>query len=161
MHVAPEPMIAEHDPTVLAADIQRWMECESPSSSPSGIAAMVAIAQAHAQRAGLTTHVSTLGDTTGPLLHVTNRAAADERAGVLVLGHLDTVHPVGTLQQNPCRIEGDRLYGPGGYDMKGGVYLALTALGQLVAPNSTALPIDVLLVPDEETGSHASRAAIE
>jgi glutamate carboxypeptidase len=45
--------------------------------------------------------------------------------------------------------------------MKGGVYLALTALGQLAAPGSTALPVDLLLVPDEETGSHQSRAAIE
>jgi glutamate carboxypeptidase len=45
--------------------------------------------------------------------------------------------------------------------MKGGVLLALTALGQLAAAGSTALPVDLLLVPDEETGSHASRAAIE
>jgi glutamate carboxypeptidase len=145
----------------LAAGIRRWMECESPSSSPAGIAAMVAIAEQHAKASGLRTEVTSLGDATGPLLRITNRAAADERKGILVLGHLDTVHPVGTLQLNPCRIEGDRLYGPGGYDMKGGVYLALTALGQLAAPNSTALPVDLLLVPDEETGSHASRAAIE
>ena len=145
----------------LAAGIRRWMECESPSSSPQGIAAMVAIVGQHAKDAGLSAHVSSLGDSTGPLLHITNRSAGDERAGILALGHLDTVHPIGTLELNPCRMEGDRLYGPGGYDMKGGVYLALTALGQLVANGATALPVDLLLVPDEETGSHASRAAIE
>src|SRR5258706_2962402 len=145
----------------IAADIQNWMRCESPSSSPQGIAAMVAIVEQHAKSAGLAAHVSSLGDTTGPLLHISNRSVGDSRRGILILGHLDTVHPFGTLQQNPCRIEGDRLYGPGGYDMKGGVYLALTALGQLVAPESTALPIDLLLVPDEETGSHQSREAIE
>ena len=122
---------------------------------------MVAMVEHHAKAAGLTAHVTSLGETTGPLLHITNRTTGDTRPGILILGHLDTVHPVGTLQQNECRIEGDKLYGPGGYDMKGGVYLAVTALGQLAAPGSTALPVDLLLVPDEETGSHQSRAAIE
>lgn len=145
----------------IAAGIETWMRCESPSSSPQGIAAMVAMVEQHAKAAGLAAQVSSLGDTTGPLLHISNRAQGDSRAGILILGHLDTVHPFGTLQQNACRIEGDKLYGPGGYDMKGGVYLALTALGQLAAPGSTALPVDLLLVPDEETGSHQSRAAIE
>lgn len=145
----------------IAAGIQTWIRCESPSSSPQALATMAAMVEQHAKAKGLAAHVSLLGEATGPLLHVTNRAAGDSRAGILVLGHLDTVHPFGTLQQNACRIEGDRLYGPGGYDMKGGIYLTLTALGQLAAPGSTALPVDLLLVPDEETGSHHSRASIE
>lgn len=145
----------------IAAGIQTWLRCESPSSSPQGIAAMVALVEQHAKAAGLAAQVSSLGDTTGPLLHISNRAAGDGRAGILILAHLDTVHPHGTLEQNRCRIEGDKLYGPGAYDMKGGIYLALTALGQLAAPGSTALPVDFLLVPDEETGSHQSRASIE
>ncbi len=145
----------------IAAGIQTWIRCESPSSSPQGIAAMAAMVEQYAKAAGLAAHVSSLGDTTGPLLHISNRAAGDGRAGILILAHLDTVHPFGTLQQNECRIEGDKLYGPGAYDMKGGIYLALTALGQLAAPGSTAMPVDFLLVPDEETGSHQSRASIE
>ena len=145
----------------LAAGIETWMRCESPSSSPQAIAAMVAMVEEHAKAEGLGAYVHSLGETTGPLLHISNRARDDVRSGILILGHLDTVHPFGTLQKNPCRIEGDRLYGPGGYDMKGGNYLALTALGQLSDPGSTALPVDFLLVPDEETGSHQSRAWIE
>jgi len=145
----------------IAAGIQTWIRCESPSNSPQGIAAMAAMVEQHAKAAGLAAQVTSLGDQTGPLLRISNRAAGDGRAGILILAHLDTVHPFGTLQQNACRIEGDRLYGPGGYDMKGGIYLALTALGQLAAPGSTALPIDFLLVPDEETGSCRSRASIE
>jgi len=145
----------------IASGIQTWIRCESPSSSPQGIAAMAALVEQSARAAGLAAQLSSLGDTTGPLLHISNRAAGDGRAGILILAHLDTVHPLGTLKQNECRIEGDRLYGPGGYDMKGGIYLALTALGRLAAPGSTALPVDFLLVPDEETGSHQSRAAIE
>ena len=152
-----------HTPTSpqIAAGIQTWIRCESPSNSPRGIAAMAAMVEQHAKAAGLATHLSSLGDMTGPLLHISNRAPGDLRTGILILAHLDTVHPVGTLQQNECRIEGDRMYGPGAYDMKGGIYLALTALGQLAAPGSTALPVDFLLVPDEETGSHHSRASIE
>lgn len=148
-------------PAEIVAGIQTWIRCESPSSSPQGIAAMAALVEQHAKSAGLAAQLSSLGDRTGPLLHISNRAAGDVRAGILILAHLDTVHPCGTLQQNECRIDGDRLYGPGSYDMKGGIYLALTALGQLAAPGATALPVDFLLVPDEETGSHQSRAAIE
>lgn len=147
--------------TRIAAGIQTWIRCESPSSSPRGLAAMATLAEQQASAAGLAAQATSLGETTGPLLHISNRATGDGRAGILILAHLDTVHPIGTLQKNPCRIEGDRLYGPGGYDMKGGIYLALTALGQLAAPSSTALPIDFLLVPDEETGSRQSRASIE
>ena len=96
------------------------------------------------------------------MLRVTNRAPGDERPGLLVLGHLDTVHPIGTLELNPCRIENDRLYGPGGYDMKAGAYLAVTALGRVSANGGTTpLPVDILLVPDEEVGTHHSRKTIE
>ena len=142
----------------LVAGIQSWIRCESPSSSPSSIAAMAGLVETYARIVGLRAQVSAIGDNAGPLLLVTNRGDGDARRGILVLGHLDTVHPIGTLQTNPCRIEGDKLYGPGSYDMKAGAYLAITALGQL---DATALPVDILLVPDEETGSHASRPSIE
>jgi len=145
----------------LVAGIEAWTRCESPSSAPAAIATMVALVEQHARDAGLATEVSAISDKTGPLLHITNRADGDTRPGILILGHLDTVHPIGTLAQNPVRIEGDRLYGPGGYDMKAGIYLALSALGRLSTPGATKLPVDFLLVPDEETGSHASRPSIE
>ena len=154
-------MMLHFTSTELANGIEAWIRCESPSRSPEAIAAMVALVEQYARDAGLGTQVSSLGVETGPLLYVTNRASGDERPGILILGHLDTVHPIGTLRLNPCRIEGDRLYGPGGYDMKAGVYLALSALGRLSAPGSSALPVDFLLVPDEETGSHHSRPSIE
>ena len=57
------------------------------------------------------------------------RAGLDNgQPAVAVMSHLDTVHPVGTsAKELPVRIEGDRLYGPGVYDMKGGAWLALQA----------------------------------
>jgi len=154
---------ASHSDTTakIVADLTTWLQCESPSHSPKDVAAMVEIVRAYAADMGLRAEVSSLGDEVGPMLCASNRAPGDERPGILILGHLDTVHPVGTLADNPCRVEGDKLYGPGCYDMKAGIYLALTALGELSAPDATRLPVDFLLVPDEETGSHASRPAIE
>ena len=145
----------------LVDGITSWMECESPTSSPEGLARMVAVIKSYALEAGLQATETSFGPNAGPLLHISNRGDGDERPGLLILGHSDTVHPIGTLQDNPCRIEGDRLYGPGGYDMKAGIYLALTALRDLAGTGTTALPVDFVIVPDEETGSHASRPHIE
>lgn len=149
------------DTDQLVAGIQAWMRCESPTNSPAGVAAMADIVATHARALGLRVDVTPLGERTGPLLYATNRAEGDTRPGILVLAHLDTVHPIGTLDDNPIRIEGDKLYGPGGYDMKAGIYLALSAMTGLAEPGATRLPIDFLMVPDEETGSHASRQHIE
>jgi len=154
-------MTASDTTAKIVADLTTWLQCESPSHAPGRVAAMVDIVRAYAAGFGLRAEVSSLGDDVGPMLCASNRAAGDTRPGILILGHLDTVHPVGTVNDNPCRVEDDRLYGPGCYDMKAGIYLALTALGELSSPAATKLPVDFLLVPDEETGSHASRAAIE
>lgn len=145
----------------LIAGICAWMQCESPTSAPAGVTAMAELTAGYARQHGLTATLIPLGDHVGPALYATNRAVGDTRPGLLILAHMDTVHPIGTLMDNPIRIEGDRLYGPGGYDMKAGTYIALSAMAGLGAPGATVLPIDFLMVPDEETGSHASRPQIE
>jgi glutamate carboxypeptidase len=81
--------------------------------------------------------------------------------GVLVLSHVDTVHPKGTLARQPWQVEGDSAFGPGVYDMKGGVYLAFHAIRELVrAGSTTPLPVVHLITADEEIGSPTSRALI-
>ncbi|MGB7188952.1 MAG: M20 family metallopeptidase [Acidobacteriaceae bacterium] len=80
---------------------------------------------------------------------------------VLVLGHLDTVWPMGTLARMPFRIAKGRAFGPGVYDMKAGIAMALTALDLLQANHLLNRPVVLLLTGDEETGSHASRAVLE
>lgn len=80
---------------------------------------------------------------------------------VLLLGHLDTVWPLGTLAQMPFKVEKGRAWGPGVLDMKAGVAMALTALDLLRAEDLLRRPVTMLLVGDEETGSHASRALTE
>jgi glutamate carboxypeptidase len=82
---------------------------------------------------------------------------------VLLLGHMDTVHPMGTLSTMPCRIADGRLWGPGALDMKSGISLILHALEGLRAWHSDSLPrpVTVLLVSDEEVGSESSRRITE
>jgi glutamate carboxypeptidase len=81
---------------------------------------------------------------------------------VLLLGHYDTVYPLGTLATMPCRVTGGRLYGPGVLDMKSGIVLMLEALQGLIARHGELpRPVTVLLVSDEEVGSDSSRQITE
>jgi glutamate carboxypeptidase len=82
--------------------------------------------------------------------------------GILVLSHLDTVHPLGFIRRLPFKVDGDSAFGPGIYDMKGGAYLAYHALAELMRTGrTTQLGITHLYVSDEEVGSPTSRAVIE
>jgi glutamate carboxypeptidase len=81
---------------------------------------------------------------------------------VLLLGHFDTVYPLGTLPSMPCRIEDGRLYGPGVLDMKAGIALMLVALEALQTwHRQLPRPVTVFLVSDEEVGSYSSRKITE
>ena len=75
--------------------------------------------------------------------------------------YFDTVWPVGTLERMPPRRDGDRLYGPGTFDMKAGIAIALTAVAALRASGLPHPPIAMLWTTDEEIGSGTSRAIIE
>ncbi len=81
---------------------------------------------------------------------------------VALFMHMDTVHPAGTLAQRPIRIDGDRFYGPGSYDMKASHVIALFAMQALIAQGQ--LPqreIRMAFTSDEEIGSDTSRTLIE
>lgn len=81
---------------------------------------------------------------------------------VLLLGHYDTVYPLGTLANMPCRVEGGRLLGPGVLDMKSGIALMLYAIEVLQAwHGGLPRPVAVFLVSDEEVGSYSSRKITE
>ena len=84
------------------------------------------------------------------------------RKPVLLLGHYDTVYPLGTLANMPCKIENGRLRGPGVLDMKSGIALMLHAIEALQAwHGELPRPVTVFLVSDEEVGSHSSRKITE
>jgi len=81
---------------------------------------------------------------------------------VLLLGHYDTVYPLGTLAKMPCQQEAGRLHGPGVLDMKSGVALMLYAIEALQNWHSgLPRPVTVFLVSDEEVGSYSSRKITE
>jgi glutamate carboxypeptidase len=80
---------------------------------------------------------------------------------LLLLGHLDTVWPVGTLRKLPFTVTAERISGPGVFDMKSGVVMMLTALEMLQEQAALERPVILLLHGDEEIGSPASRALTE
>jgi glutamate carboxypeptidase len=135
--------------------LRRLVAIESPSGDRPGLEAMAAEMAEWLVGAGLA--VSIEDTDAGPLVRGRRAGPAPH---ILILGHLDTVWSRGTLQASPCRVEEGRAYGPGIYDMKGGLALTGAALESL---RHEALPsaVEVLLTPDEEVGSHASRSAIE
>jgi glutamate carboxypeptidase len=82
---------------------------------------------------------------------------------VLLLGHMDTVYPIGTIAKMPCRVDKGRVWGPGSLDMKSGIALILHALEALHLWYGDKLPrpVTVLLVSDEEVGSDSSQSITE
>jgi glutamate carboxypeptidase len=128
---------------------------ESPSGDVEGLTAMADVMAGWLAEAGLT--VTRRATPAGPLVQARRDGPSPH---VLVLGHLDTVWERGTLERMPFRVEEGRAYGPGIFDMKGGLALLGAALQHV---SGAALPaaVEVLLTPDEEVGSRASRAAIE
>ena len=147
--------------------IRTWVEIESPSDDLSAMTRMADRVQADYEAIGARVERIPGRDGFGDHLLVTESRLCPtpmaDQAGILVLSHIDTVHPIGTLAGPlPFRIEGDRAYGPGTEDMKGGCYLALSALRQLAREGrATRLPVRHLLVSDEEVCSGTSREHIE
>nr|AUN37190.1 carboxypeptidase G2 [uncultured bacterium] len=91
-----------------------------------------------------------------------NQSEHPDAKQLLIVGHLDTVWPLGTLALRPLRIEGDKAFGPGIFDMKAGVTLATFAMLALKKfERKTNRPVTFLMTCDEETGSHFSRPIIE
>ena len=90
------------------------------------------------------------------------KSADREDGQILVLGHLDTVYPIGTIAKMPFRVRGGKAWGPGAFDMKGGLVLALAAVDALRAVGAGLRRRVVFLwTSDEEIGSETSRRLIE
>lgn len=148
----------------IVSTIRELVEIESPSDNKSAVdrlAEIVAGKFAHLGGEIRVHQAANFGD------HLQVNFAGNSTKPVLLLGHYDTVYPVGTLSKMPCAVAGNKLTGPGVLDMKAGIALMLHAIAALQEwhgkEKSAALPrpVTVLLVSDEEAGSDSSRAITE
>lgn len=145
----------------LIAGLSAWVEIESPTYDAKGVDAMMDLVANEAATAGVAVERIAGRDGLGGHLVLRAGRARDEGAN-LVLSHLDTVHPLGTIERDlMLRREGDKLFGPGIYDMKGGAYLAFRAFLAAARAGEAKRPLAFLFTSDEEIGSPTSRDLIE
>ena len=153
-----------YDAEEILEGIVAWAGVESPSYDALSVNAMMDLATGALDELGAQTDrlpgLGGFGDVV-----IGRLAGRDGKTGpgILVLSHLDTVHETGTLDSLlPIRRDGDRVYGPGILDMKGGARIGIEAMRTLARENvSPKLPVTFMFTPDEEVGSPSSRERIE
>lgn len=138
----------------LLADLRDLVEVESPSADPAAVRAAAEVFAGQLER-----HVGGDGEITedGRLTWWVGGAAEPR---LLILGHLDTVWPHGTLERIPFAVADGKVTGPGTFDMKAGLVVAVHAL-RLLRDRDEAPAVRFLVTPDEEIGAPRSRDAIE
>ena len=154
--------------TAMLALLKQLVETESPSHEKAAVDRLGAIVAEECRRQGAQVDIHSRKET-GNLVEarwaagsaskpITNK---DRRNGILLLCHMDTVFPLGTLAKMPFYEKDGKVFGPGVSDMKGGIVVALTALAAACASGGLARPVTALFTPDEEIDSTGSRALIE
>ena len=160
----------------MVAMLRRFAECESPSADKAAVDRFGEMVAGEWRRRGANVRVIRQAEVGN---HVWAEISAHDASGhrpsgaklpfgrhefgqLLILGHLDTVYPVGALRTMPFRVSGRRAFGPGTFDMKGGLVLALFAMDALrEAGVKPAKGLVFFWDSDEEIGSHTSRKLIE
>jgi glutamate carboxypeptidase len=139
--------------------LRELVQQESPSEDPQAVNAATALAERRSKEQGarIKRHKQL---EFGDVLELRFGPSQSKQKPVLLLGHLDTVWPIGTLKKMPWRKANGRFWGPGVLDMKAGVVMALAALDTLREMN-VSRPVTLLLNSDEEVGSPISRPITE
>jgi glutamate carboxypeptidase len=164
--IAPHPAwadrlryLSEHRDQIVET-IRQLVEIESPSDNKQAVDRIAAFLATKFEALGGRTQLHRRNDF-GDSLQIDFAGRSDHRP-VLLLGHYDTVYPLGTLANMPCKIETGRLHGPGVLDMKSGIALILHAIEALQSWHGELLrSVTVFLVSDEEVGSYSSRKITE
>jgi glutamate carboxypeptidase len=142
----------EADLPRMVTDLETMVRLESPSDDPIRVSLLATLVRDRLRERGVAAEMRPCPPRGEAVL-----ASVGPREGAtLLLGHLDTVWPVGTLATFPFRAVGDRATGPGVFDMKAGVAVAMSVLAAL-AKDPRPPAVSLLLVPDEEVGTEASR----
>ena len=149
----------QHD---MVADLTRLVEMESPTDNKSALDRLGEHLAARLQHLGAQVEVFPQAQAGDHLRARWESGDAEGDGGLLLLCHMDTVWDMGTLAERPVVIRDGRLFGPGAFDMKGGIVIALWAIRVLRGLN--IMPkrrVTLLLTSDEETGSKTSRPIVE
>ena len=138
--------------------LRQMVEIESPTYDKASVNRMGAMVAREAGKLGA--HVEALPmSNTGDIIVA---RWGEGPGGILLIGHIDTVYPLGTLDVMPFIEKDEKILGPGVLDMKGGLVIALTAIAALSdSGQMPSRPITMMFNTDEETGSYASRAVVE
>lgn len=139
--------------------IQRMVEIESPSDNKAAVDRMGAFLAQEFQRLGGRVKVHPAKDY-GDHLQIEFKGT-DGQKPIMLLGHFDTVWPLGTLAKMPFRMEGGRAFGPGILDMKAGIAMMMFALRALKESQASHRPVTIFLDTDEEVESESSRPITE
>lgn len=142
----------QFDLDTLVTDLDALVSCESPSRNVKQLITHAELLSSMMLRL-LGSAPVLIDSPVGPHIHW--KGGPDPR--VLILGHHDTVHPMGTLSRLPFSVKDGIAFGPGVFDMKAGIVQALHAVASLTDTSH----VEILLSADEEIGSHSSRALIE
>ena len=145
----------------ILESIYKIVEIESPSNNVAGSRAVVDFLISKIENISLDLQIERIAAAdVGE--HLIIRAFPSREKPILLLGHTDTVHPIGAKRQNPTRLEGDKFYGGGIFDMKANVVLMLEILRSFAELNlKPKRPLTILLSCDEEIGSGTGRAIVE
>lgn len=140
--------------------IRKVVDIESPSHDAARNREVVDWVERQARATGVEVMIERTSVDDGD--HIVIRAFESDEKCSMLLGHTDTVHPVGTQQQNPTRIDGDRFFGCGIFDMKSGIVMMLEALRYFaVTQTRPSRPMTIVLSCDEEIGSFTGRELAE
>ncbi len=146
--------------------LQHLVETESPSQEKAAVDRVGAIVAEEAQTLGAQVEVIPNAETGNHVLARFSsplgrgRPEGSGEGSMLLLCHMDTVFPLGTIEKTPYRETGDKIFGPGVLDMKAGIVISLAAIAE-VQKAGLKRPITLLCTSDEEIGSLTSRAHIE
>jgi len=145
------------------SSVRALVETESPSGDVSGSRAVVSVlAEMAAQVAAVNSVDRIPANAFGEHLRIRAFNQANDSSPILLLGHTDTVHPRGSIQTRPWRVDGNRIHGPGIFDMKSNCALAIEILRALDASETKpAAAVTLLLTCDEESGSPSGRSLVE
>ena len=153
--------VPEFETREMIEGISRWVSCESPPADAAAVNRMIDLVAWEFDDRPVELERLPGRDGLGDCLIVHAGPKNGASPGVM-LSHVDTVHPIGTLENdNPVRIEGDKLFGPGVMDMKGGAYMGMSAFRSLAGTDELPRPMIYIFTPDEEVGSISTRRVIE